>query len=172
MKEINLSNGYDKYLEYLNSRTWSKIRNEALERDKYECSICRSPYNLEVHHLRYPDVLGTEPLSDLMTLCRDCHKKLEDYKKGHEVERKMVEWIPPRLVLWAQFDTEEEAKRIAEELREKSIWYDGRNSLVFYAKDKKTKCIISHYLTDDELKEAKDALKDYDTREMYQSRRD
>lgn len=116
MKEINLSNDYDKYLEYLSSTTWAKLRDQALKRDGYHCSICNSPYNLEVHHLKYPDVLGTEPISDLMTLCRDCHKKLEDYKKSHKANRKMVTWKPPGLPkertwkLWIKCNEEDSYK--------------------------------------------------------------
>ena len=166
MKEINLSNDYDKYLEYLTSGAWAKKRNQALDRDKYECSICRSPHNLEVHHLKYPDVLGTEPISDLMTLCRECHKKLEDYKRGHKAEKRMVRWEPPRLVLWVRFETKEEAQRLKEEVYE--YWWDGRNSLVFYSEDTGEKCIISQHLTDDELEKVKNRLNKYDMKEMYQ----
>jgi hypothetical protein len=98
LKEINLNeeNFYDKYLSYLESKTWADKRNEALKRDDYHCVICGNPNNLEVHHLRYPDILGTELISDLMTLCRSCHKNMEEYKKGHKVSSLTRYWIPPQ----------------------------------------------------------------------------
>ena len=117
MKKVDLSNDYDKYLAYLESRTWSEKRNMALERDEYHCSLCGNPNNLEVHHLRYPDVLGTESIADLMTLCCECHKKLEDYKKNHHVQRWKVEWYPPKKVEdhWVRFETFKEASDFAEQ---------------------------------------------------------
>ena len=73
---------YDKYLSYLNSEAWAEIRNKRLAIDDYKCAICRSPYSLEVHHLIYPSIFGTEPQSHLVTLCRTCHKAIEDRKKS------------------------------------------------------------------------------------------
>ena len=163
-----MSNEYDKYLLYLQSSQWAQLRNEALKRDEYHCSICRSPYNLEVHHLKYPDTLGNEPLSDLMTLCRDCHKKLEDYKKGHKAERKMVYWYPPHRVLWIKFDTQEEAYETQEFLLNNRDWFAGRNILVFYAQDTGCKCTVSQHLTDDDIEEVKNYLKTHDIKEIFQ----
>ncbi len=92
---------YDIYLKYIESDAWAKLRNQALARDNYHCSICKNPNNLEVHHLKYPETLGTEPLSDLMTLCRDCHKRIEKYKKDHCAMQKMVYWqIPEKKIYY------------------------------------------------------------------------
>jgi hypothetical protein len=100
MEQISIKSDYDRYFYYLNSEVWASKRNEALIRDNFECSICHSPYNLEVHHLKYPDVLGTESISDLMTLCRDCHKKLEDWKKGHRISRRIAYWEAPQVSVY------------------------------------------------------------------------
>lgn len=151
MKEIDLSNDYDKYLEYLDSRTWARIRDKALERDKYECSICHSPHNLEVHHLKYPDVLGTEPISDLMTLCRECHKKLEDYKKGHKVIRKMTLWRPPeppkeeKWELWVRIKDRETATQFIDSTNSSLVhWLElgGTSLMIVYLDDEKTKKVV------------------------------
>lgn len=93
MEKVNLETKFDQYFEYLRSSSWAEKRNEALMRDEYHCSICGNPNNLEVHHLKYPSLLGTEPVSDLMTVCEGCHKKIESYKKGHTYER--GKWRPP-----------------------------------------------------------------------------
>ena len=90
--DMSEANEYDAYLAYLNSKTWADKRNLALERDSYKCSICGNPNNLQVHHLCYPRTLGTEPISDLMTLCEHCHKDLEAYKKGHRYDKRDKRW--------------------------------------------------------------------------------
>ena len=61
------------YAEYLRSSVWQEKRAAALERDGHACRCCPSTEQLEVHHRRYPEVLGEEPLEDLTTLCRGCH---------------------------------------------------------------------------------------------------
>lgn len=61
------------YEEYLLSCTWHSIRDEAIARDFGRCRICDSPFNLHVHHRKYPKIYGQEPLSDLITLCKNCH---------------------------------------------------------------------------------------------------
>lgn len=165
MKQIDLSNDYDKYLEYLSSRTWARIRDKVLERDRFECSLCGCPHNLEVHHLKYPDVLGTEPISDLMTLCRECHKKLEDYKKGHTVGKKMVRWYPPVTQLWVKFKTEEEARKVREEMPNYPGF--GVHWLIFYAEDTNKSVTVDEYMSESDLEDAKKRLKKYDFREVY-----
>ena len=72
---------YDKYLKYLESEKWAELRNKRLALDNYECAICRSPYDLQVHHLIYPALLGTEHISHLVTLCKNCHAVIEGRKK-------------------------------------------------------------------------------------------
>lgn len=57
---------------YLNSSPWKQLRKSVLERDNYCCVICKSTYDLNVHHLSYKN-LGNEPISDLVTLCSSCH---------------------------------------------------------------------------------------------------
>ena len=60
------------------SSKWLELRKECLERDKMQCTMCGSSFNLQVHHLRYPKVWGEEELHDLTTLCDDCHAKVHN----------------------------------------------------------------------------------------------
>ena len=64
---------FSSYQDYLQSSEWKILSRLARERDGYKCRICNSDNQLNVHHRVYPDKLGTEPLSDLITLCSDCH---------------------------------------------------------------------------------------------------
>ena len=63
------------YRLYLNSEAWQKKRKAVLRRDGYKCQMCGAVMNLDVHHVSYEN-LCNEKLSDLVTLCRECHKKL------------------------------------------------------------------------------------------------
>lgn len=65
------------YYEYMNSPEWKAKREERLKHDKYQCQLCHTAKNLVVHHVSY-ERLGHEDLSDLITLCRDCHKSVHE----------------------------------------------------------------------------------------------
>lgn len=160
MKFIEWGNDYDKYLTYLESDTWAKLRNKALERDNYHCSICKSPYNLEVHHLKYPDVLGTEPLSDLITLCSNCHKKLEEYKKGHINTKKYAVWHAPHIpkkTTWFQFENIDDYESRGMEIVNASRDPDGKaKPSMIYLKQENRKMNI--FLTSEAIKKLTDIV--------------
>ena len=66
------------YQRHLKSRRWYHIRNAKLRDQKFTCQGCdvRLPrVGLDVHHERYPAVLGNEKLDDLRILCHDCHSE-------------------------------------------------------------------------------------------------
>lgn len=67
------------YQELLKDPRWIKRRNEILTRDKNTCQSCGAQDKyLHVHHLNYWDgFLPWEYPDDmLVTLCKDCHKKI------------------------------------------------------------------------------------------------
>lgn len=71
------------YEEYLKTPEWQALRSERLLMDNYECQICHSKESLQVHHINYvpPYNWGQEiPSKDLITLCKGCHKEIEDAK--------------------------------------------------------------------------------------------
>jgi len=70
---------YYKYIEYLNSKKWKDKRNLVFERDNYKCQECKEKNADDVHHLTY-DNLGNENLNELVSVCRECHKKIHDMK--------------------------------------------------------------------------------------------
>jgi 5-methylcytosine-specific restriction endonuclease McrA len=61
------------YRAYLRSERWQELRLLVLLRDEHRCRQCGATDRLEVHHLTY-ERLYHEPLSDLTTLCLDCHR--------------------------------------------------------------------------------------------------
>ena len=44
-------------------------------RDGFKCRVCKSSENLQVHHIKGRIKGGSDRLSNLMTLCKDCHDK-------------------------------------------------------------------------------------------------
>jgi 5-methylcytosine-specific restriction endonuclease McrA len=58
------------------SKYWVRVRNMAKHRDKYKCKVCGSANRLEVHHLEdwSNNRFKRFQLSNLITLCRKCHR--------------------------------------------------------------------------------------------------
>ena len=62
--------------DYLHTSVWLELRNRRLKKDLYRCVECGTGINLNVHHIRYPDVWGMEDIdNDLVTLCDSCHSR-------------------------------------------------------------------------------------------------
>lgn len=61
------------YAEYLASDDWYQRAKEAKERAGWRCAVCNSKSPVEAHHRTYQR-LGCERNSDIVVLCRRCHK--------------------------------------------------------------------------------------------------
>lgn len=60
--------------DYLQTAVWLELRSSRLNLDHYRCQYCGTAKNVEVHHLRYPEIWGMEDVEkDLITLCDTCH---------------------------------------------------------------------------------------------------
>ena len=67
----------ERYYKYLQSKEWSKIRNEKLNREngtKKRCAFCGSRNYLQVHHLVYPANIKKTKQSMIRVVCKDCHE--------------------------------------------------------------------------------------------------
>lgn len=51
----------------------NKLRPKILERDNYQCVLCGSKENLEVHHMQALVYGGESSRDNLITLCFECH---------------------------------------------------------------------------------------------------
>jgi hypothetical protein len=70
------------YHKYLLTDEWIRIRNTVLSRDKHKCVKCGSKSNLTVHHTDYIFIYQeSRDLSLLITLCKECHKKIHGLSK-------------------------------------------------------------------------------------------
>jgi len=63
---------YNEFYPYLGSSRWQQLRGYRLLHDNHKCRRC-CKHATEVHHIKYPKTLGTEPLCWLVSLCRKCH---------------------------------------------------------------------------------------------------
>jgi 5-methylcytosine-specific restriction endonuclease McrA len=62
------------YAEYLRTPEWRARRNRVLIRAGNKCELCYANGLIDVHHRTY-DRYTQELLSDLIALCRSCHKR-------------------------------------------------------------------------------------------------
>ena len=65
------------YDSYIRSPSWRSKAERRLELDGHRCCVCGKAAE-EVHHLSY-DNFGHEEMSDLVSLCRKCHSKAEEF---------------------------------------------------------------------------------------------
>lgn len=86
MSKLHSKKGYE---EYLKSEQWQIKRKEIAQRENYTCQSCgkivKRGYN--IHHLTYKRV-GKERSSDLVFLCRNCHKAIHDKKNNQKAKKK------------------------------------------------------------------------------------
>jgi 5-methylcytosine-specific restriction endonuclease McrA len=65
----------------LRGKGWNTIRTQVLRRDNYTCQQCGSKEKLEVHHIvTYRNKKNFNQLTNLVTLCRECHRKQLSHK--------------------------------------------------------------------------------------------
>jgi len=70
------------YKAYLQSDAWKEKRKQKLIYSNYECQICCSKRDLQVHHKHYRNI-GYETLDDLIVLCKTCHELVKDRFQKH-----------------------------------------------------------------------------------------
>lgn len=77
------------YEEYINSTQWKHKRLVRLKIDKFQCRTCRNDKDLEVHHVTY-DNLFNEPMEDLITLCKQCHKAITNVIRDRRYKNRTI----------------------------------------------------------------------------------
>lgn len=66
------------YRQYLTTETWAKKRAERLAIDGGVCQACLVQPATEVHHLNYFNIGHEDPLTDLVSVCHPCHRKIHN----------------------------------------------------------------------------------------------
>jgi 5-methylcytosine-specific restriction endonuclease McrA len=81
-------------------KDWRQKRRQALERDRYKCTLCGKTERLNVHHIIPYRYCHSHALDNLITLCRSCHS-CEEFKingviqkalaDGHELQSDLIQ---------------------------------------------------------------------------------
>lgn len=88
----------DTLIPFYKSKQWRLVRHEALERDNYECVMCKEAGKYakcqNVHHIKElkdrPD--KALDLDNLMCVCIKCHNYIHDrYQTKAETNKKLIE---------------------------------------------------------------------------------
>ena len=86
LKEINRRAGDSMSLRQrqprikLDPEAYSSVQKLVLERDGWRCQECGAAKNLQVHHLKPRNQLGSDIEQILITLCVSCHGKSTEGK--------------------------------------------------------------------------------------------
>jgi 5-methylcytosine-specific restriction endonuclease McrA len=69
------------------SRTaWMELRERVIARDGRQCRLCHCKKNLQVDHIRPAARGGQTIMTNLWTLCADCHSK----RPGHAAAKHLI----------------------------------------------------------------------------------
>ena len=68
-------NNYEDYVRYIRSSKWLNLKKKVFRYKGKICRKCGRRKSTQVHHKTY-ERLGKEQLSDLVPVCRVCHKKI------------------------------------------------------------------------------------------------
>ena len=60
----------------LDPELYEQLRKQVLRRDGWQCQICGSRQNLQIHHKQLRSQQGSDDDSNLITLCAGCHEGL------------------------------------------------------------------------------------------------
>lgn len=74
----------DFYKRYIHSDEWKQKEQDRMAIDEFKCVMCGRPsektrHGLQVHHITYRNLGHEDVLTDLVTLCAPCHKKMHNY---------------------------------------------------------------------------------------------
>jgi len=84
------------YQDYLASREWGRLRNEAMSAAEWRCQICgthSSKTILEAHHRDYKRMGKPGELKDVVALCKRCHELFHGIIATQETEKETNDGI-------------------------------------------------------------------------------
>src|ERR1017187_6262818 len=84
--------GYENYAEFLSDVRWKKIHELWIKKKRKGirhwkvCYCCESPDRLQLHHLKYQNILRPVLGTSIVPVCDRCHAMI------HELTRKHPKW--------------------------------------------------------------------------------
>lgn len=136
------------YEEYISSNLWSEKRKIALMRDNHRCQLCvedeLSPFpELEVHHKKYPEILGEEPVEWLITLCKFHHEIVTNGERKERYNNIEVATSDVKRITSSSLTRKEKNNEYYD-------LQDYRDSSVAYAQRDTSRSIESNHTSDEE----------------------
>ena len=64
----------------LDPKLYGQRRQQVMKRDGWQCQICGSRQDLQVHHKQLRSQQGSDDDSNLITLCAGCHEALHRWR--------------------------------------------------------------------------------------------
>jgi 5-methylcytosine-specific restriction endonuclease McrA len=61
---------------------WQELKHQVLVRDGYRCANCGGTGEMHVHHIVPLANGGSNQLTNLKALCKDCHQRIHPHMKG------------------------------------------------------------------------------------------
>ena len=98
--KINRQQMKDSHKDYLMSDLWTQRKNTYFSKYGRFCAVCRSPFNVDLHHKSYNRVRAELDL-DLIPLCRNHHDLF--HKTGRHV-RETDEWVKEQQRHYVQWE--------------------------------------------------------------------
>jgi len=85
------------YLAYIQSQEWELKRQETFKLFGRQCFKCKCVRSLQIHHKTYARFKHERVDTDLVPLCRPCHKGLHQFCKryGLNVEQGSRQYLSP-----------------------------------------------------------------------------
>lgn len=80
----------EEYRAYCKSPRFTELKLERWEIDNFECVLCARKAET-IHHRRYPKILGTETINDVISLCNFCHKNFHKPLTIEECQKQLME---------------------------------------------------------------------------------
>lgn len=74
----------DAYNAYLQSDQWKDVSKRRKALDGYKCVVCGATGKLAAHHITYPSNWYNTKVSDIITVCPDCHRAIHRLIELHD----------------------------------------------------------------------------------------
>jgi len=105
----------------LYSEDWDIIRSQVYRRDGYRCVMCGNRGKLHAHHIIPVRISRNNSLSNLVSVCDKCHRKLEEVgfsilqNGGHQTDIRRIEL---QMIMEAKLKRKEEYEKKLEEKKD------------------------------------------------------
>lgn len=66
---------------------WASVREKVKKRDEYKCVLCSKTSFLQIHHIIPLSKGGTNNLSNMETVCRNCHEEIHPHMKEKRLRK-------------------------------------------------------------------------------------